>query len=155
MTRPLYILLADDDRDDALLFQDVLDELTLSTRLEIVFNGEQLMSRLNENSIILPDVLFLDLNMPRKTGFECLSEMKQDERLKHLPVIIFSTSMDPKAMDILYKTGAHYYIRKPNEYSKLKKVIHLALTLIDQPGLVQPPGKEFVLSQETSHNEKN
>ena len=155
MTRPLYILLADDDRDDAELFQDVLDELPLSTRLETVFSGDQLMVWLKENISEIPDVLFLDLNMPRKTGFECLSEIKQDETLKHLPVIIFSTSIDKEIVNILYKNGAHYYIRKPNEYSKLKEVIHLALELISKPGLVQSSRKEFVLSQENFYNEKN
>jgi len=155
MTRPLYILLADDDRDDAELFQDVLDELPLSTRLETVFSGDQLMVWLKENISELPDVLFLDLNMPRKTGFECLSEIKENENLKHLPVIIFSTSINTEIVNILYKNGAHYYIRKPNEYSKLKEVIHLALELISKPGLVQSSRKEFVLSQENFYNEKN
>ena len=85
------ILLADDDSDDCLFFKDVLDELNLPTLLTTVHNGEQLMEVLLK-STELPDILFLDLNMPRKNGFECLSAIKQTKKLNQVPVIIFSTS---------------------------------------------------------------
>jgi CheY-like chemotaxis protein len=141
-----HILLADDDRDDSILFQDILDELPLSTHLTTVYNGEQLMQLLNETEEQLPDVLFLDLNMPRKNGFECLSEIKHSEKLKLLPVIIFSTSYEPEVVSLLYKNGAQYYIRKPNSYSQLKKVIHHALTLTENTGMENPLREKFILS---------
>ena len=78
----LQILLADDDKDDRFLFREALSELPLFTNLETVHDGEQLMNYLNEHSDSLPHVLFLDLNMPRINGFECLSEIKHDEKLK-------------------------------------------------------------------------
>src|SRR5687767_4454358 len=112
-----YILLADDDKDDSMLFQDILDELPLSTHLTAVFNGEQLMQLLNNTKEQLPDILFLDLNMPRKNGFDCLLEIRQTERLQLLPVIIYSTSYEPEIVNLLHKYGAQFYIRKPNNFT--------------------------------------
>src|SRR5215204_5152622 len=103
------IWLADDDEDDRFLFQEALNEITLSTHLTSVCDGEQLMDALTTNA--LPDMLFLDLNMPRKDGFQCLTEIRNDEKLRTLPVVVFSTSFQPDAVDKLYKSGAHYYIR--------------------------------------------
>lgn len=141
-----HILLADDDKDDSLLFQEVLDELPLSTHLTTVFNGEQLMQLLNETVEQLPDVLFLDLNMPRKNGFDCLLEIKHSEKLKLLSVIIFSTSYEPEVVSLLYKNGAQYYIRKPNSYMQLKKIIYQALNLTAKTDIEYPLQDEFVLS---------
>lgn len=141
-----HILLADDDKDDQLLFKESLEELSLSTHVEIVQNGEQLMQLLNDEKEQLPDILFLDLNMPRKNGFICLSEIKRTERLKRLPVIIFTTSYEPEIVNLLYKKGAQYYIRKPNDFEQLKKVIYQSLVLTGQKDMSQPPRENFVLS---------
>lgn len=144
-----YILLADDDKDDNILFKDVLEELLLSTHLATVHNGEQLMKMLNEEKEPLPDILFLDLNMPRKNGFECLSEIKRTEKLKRLPVIIFSTSYESEIVNQLYKNGVQYYIRKPNDFAQFKKVIYQALTLTVQADISQPPWEKFVLPEQS------
>jgi CheY-like chemotaxis protein len=87
--KPLNILLADDDLDDCIFFKEAVGELMLSANLKVVHDGEQLMQLLISETSELPDVLFLDLNMPRKNGFECLTEIKLDPRLKQLPIIIF------------------------------------------------------------------
>jgi CheY-like chemotaxis protein len=141
-----HILLADDDKDDSILFQDILDELPLSTHLTTVFNGEQLMQLLTETKEQLPDVLFLDLNMPRKNGFDCLSEIKGSEKLKLLSVIIFSTSYEPEVVSLLYKNGAQYYIRKPNTHAQLKRLIHQALILTEKTNIENSVQEKFVLS---------
>jgi CheY-like chemotaxis protein len=83
--------------------------------------------------------------MPRKNGFECLTEIKTDAKLKELPVVIFSTSLETEIADLFYDKGAQYYIRKPGEFSKLKKMIHAALELSSQPKTVQPPRDKFIL----------
>ena len=98
---PINVLLADDDIDDRYFFDKVLKSLPVRTELATVEDGEKLMSYLAENSEKLPDILFLDLNMPKKNGSECLVEIKQDERLKKLPVIIYSTHRHEKDSDIL------------------------------------------------------
>ncbi|CAN5254421.1 response regulator [soil metagenome] len=141
----LKILLADDDEDDCLLFQDALNELSLPASLHTVSNGVALMSFLESHSIDLPYVLFLDLNMPRKTGADCLNEIKQNENLKQLPVIIYSTSFNPEVMELLYTQGAQHYIRKPGDFENLKSVIKKAISLIRQPNTLKPSKEEFVI----------
>ena len=141
----LILLLADDDKDDCGFFKDALEELPIEAELTTVHNGEQLMRLLAERNGALPNLLFLDLNMPRKNGFECLSEIKLNDDYKDLPVIIFSTSFDQDVVNLLYKNGAHYYIRKPANFSILKKVIHQALILGSQAKVMQPPKEDFVI----------
>jgi CheY-like chemotaxis protein len=125
----LYVLLADDDIDDCNFFKKALDELPLTTVLTTVHDGEELMNALNSEANQLPHVVFLDINMPRKNGFECLAELKQNDRLKDLPVIMFSTSNSRDAMSKLFKTGADVYIRKPGNFEQLKELIHHALPM--------------------------
>lgn len=125
----LNILLADDDTDDCNFFTDALKELPLATNLTSVHDGEQLMNYLLGNLENLPNVLFLDLNMPRKNGMECLSEIKHNELLNKLPVVIFSTSNSQDRISMLFKIGAHVYIHKPNDFAKLKQVIQHGLTM--------------------------
>ena len=139
------LLLADDDIDDCIFFEDALKELPISATLSTVNNGIQLMNYLLAKSDNLPDVLFLDLNMPRKSGIECLTEIKMIDKLKDLPVIIFSTSFNTEVVDLFYQKGAHYYIRKPGEYEKLRKVILEAVTLTSENKLTQPTRDKFIL----------
>ncbi len=140
------LLLADDDEDDCAFFKEALDELSLPVSLAVVNDGVQLMDYLAANSSNnLPDVLFLDLNMPRKNGHECLKEIKEIDDLNSLPVIIFSTSLDTEIVDLMYKKGATYYIRKPGEFSKLKKVIENAVNVVSENKLKQPVREHFVL----------
>ena len=147
MNKPKYrLLLADDDEDDCVFFKDALDDLAFPVTLAVVNDGVQLMTYLsNSPSGNLPDILFLDLNMPRKSGFECLSEIKLIDKLKDLPVIIFSTSLDMNVVDLLFEKGAIYYIRKPGDFSKLKKVILAALTITTQTNYNQPTRDKFIL----------
>lgn len=127
---PLHVLLAEDDIDDRFFFNKAIKELPFDTQLTFLHDGEQLMEYLAVNSDTLPDILFLDLSMPRKTGFECLSEIKEDDRLKDLPVCVFSTSFarDMDYEQSIIKTlsimGADEYIRKPSDFNQLKKDIH-------------------------------
>ena len=145
-TQHFNLLLADDDTDDCTFFKEALKGSQLSTHLTAVHDGEQLMQLLTKEANELPHVLFLDLNMPRKSGFECLSEIKLNEKLKQLPVVIFTTSFQQEVVDLLYKNGAQYCVRKPAEFSQLQGVIQQALILISQ---AQPVGKEGNISQPT------
>lgn len=142
----LLVLLADDDKDDCLLFQEALEELPLSTHLTIVHDGDQLMKLLLTKTNQLPHVLFLDLNMPRKNGSECLSEIRGNKELSQLSVIIISTSSEQEIVNLMYKKGAQYYIRKPSEFSLIKNVIYQALTNIAARDFEQPEKKDFVIA---------
>lgn len=147
-TNQLQILLADDDQDDCLFFREALSELPLAVHLTTVYDGEELLQLLNKQGEPLPDVLFLDLNMPRKSGYECLAEIKRDQTLKQLPVVILSTSFEKEMADLLHQIGAHYCIRKPASITQLKQVIQQALTMLTQEGHLQPAKEDFMLSRE-------
>ena len=129
-THTLNILLAEDDTDDRFFFSKALKEIPLSTSLATVHDGEELMNYLEKNSNNLPNILFLDLSMPRKTGFECLYEIKNNEMLKDMPVVMLSTSFSSnnnyeQSMIVTLKgIGAQDYIRKPGDFSLLKEAIH-------------------------------
>jgi CheY-like chemotaxis protein len=127
-----------------------LEALTIPTKLVTVLDGEKLMEYLSENTHQLPDIIFLDLNMPRKNGFECLLEIKSNENLKQLFVIIFSTSFEQDVVNLLYKNGAQYFIRKPSEFLQFKKIIQQTFELIT-PGNMQKTSREnFVLTVQSS-----
>jgi CheY-like chemotaxis protein len=149
-TKLLNILLADDDTDDCIFFKEALGELLLTTHLTVVHDGEQLMHLLTDDNLELPHVLFLDLNMPRKNGFECLAEIKLSKKLQLMPVIVFSTSFEQEVVNLLYKNGAQYFIRKPSEFSQFKKIIHQTLGIIMQGNLEQPTRENFVLTVQNS-----
>jgi CheY-like chemotaxis protein len=126
----LHLLLADDDTDDCNFFKEALDELHAVAKLVIVNDGVGLMEYLTENLNSLPHALYLDINMPRKNGFDCLAEIKSNENLKQLPVIIFSTSFDTETANKLYLNGAQHFIKKPAEFLNFKKVISKSLNFI-------------------------
>ena len=142
----LNLLLADDDLDDCIFFKEALEELSVSTKLTTVNDGVQLMQLLSKEKEVMPDVLYLDLNMPRKNGFDCLVEIKSDEKLKQIPVIIYSTSFDKEVVNLLHERGAQFYIRKPAEFHNLKNVIQKSLELIADANKEQPSIEKFVLN---------
>lgn len=139
------LLLADDDQDDCLFFKEALDFLPLDVNLSIVNDGAELMKFLTSNFQNLPDILFLDLNMPRKNGFECLLEIKLIPELQNLPIIVFSTSIDATVVDLVYEKGVICYIQKPCDFSNLKKVIYDALIITSKNNYKQPTRANFIL----------
>lgn len=123
MTKPLKVLLADDDLDDCIMFEKALKELPIRTDLLTVHDGDDLVKELSLQKNGLPDLIFLDLNMPRINGVECLHTIKRTEELKNIPVVIFSTSVHETLARKLIDTGARECIRKPSTFPELKKVI--------------------------------
>lgn len=146
MSKTINILLADDDENDCMLFKDALDDLPVSANLTVVYDGEQLIEELTRRGKKLPDVLFLDLNMPRKNGYASLGEIKRNTELQALPVIIFSTSSEMEGVKRVFRDAAHFYISKPVDFLQLKKVIYEALTLITQGTLSLPVEGKFMIT---------
>ena len=128
------ILLADDDPDDCLLFEEVLHELGIERKPIVVNNGEELINYLKD-AVLLPDILFLDINMPLKDGIAALQEIKSDKTLKQLPVIMLSTTRHPGTVQVAYNLGASLYACKPNGYSQSINLIQKILSL-DVTGLL-------------------
>lgn len=141
--KPVNILLADDDADDRLIFEKALKGLTVITSLSTVDDGEKLMTVL-QNVNELPDVVFIDFNMPCKNGMECLKEIKKNKNLKHIPIIIYSTSFEKVVVDLLFENGAQYFIRKVAEFSIFKKTIQQVLILAIQVNSSRPTREHFV-----------
>ncbi|GLU54631.1 response regulator [Dyadobacter frigoris] len=124
-----YIFLVDDDEDDCLLFEDALREVCDMTELRTANDGMELMDILENKMPPTPDVIFLDLNMPKKNGYECLTEIRKEAKFKDIPVVIFSTSGEEEIINRLYDEGADYYIKKPGSFSKLKLAIQHILAI--------------------------
>jgi CheY-like chemotaxis protein len=126
---PLNILLADDDEDDRLFFKEAFDEIKIKTKVQTVNDGVELMKYLNSKDVILPHILFLDLNMPLKTGLECLKEIRETKALKDLSVAIYSTSGSEEDIEKTFIKGANVYIKKPNDFSTLKRVLSEVISI--------------------------
>jgi CheY-like chemotaxis protein len=126
-TEPYLILLADDDEGDRVLFSEAFSELKIQTTVETVNDGIELMEWLNAEGNPLPHFLFLDLNMPRKNGMECLEEIRNSERLKEVFVAIYSTSDNEKDVEETFLAGANVYIAKPNDFNVLKELLYKAV----------------------------
>jgi CheY-like chemotaxis protein len=128
-TKPIVILMADDDDDDYLLTKKALGESRLLNDLVRVKDGEELMDYLHRRGDYAainaprPGVILLDLNMPRKDGREALREIKSDDSLRNIPVVVFTTS---KAEEDIYKTyqlGVNSFITKPVTFDNLTEVM--------------------------------
>lgn len=119
----IHIILADDDKDDRLFFTDAFDELKINTKVNTFEDGVELMNYLNKEDAILPNVLFLDLNMPKKTGIECLVEIKASDKMSGIAIAIYSTSASEEDIEKTFVLGANIYIKKPDSFMKLKKML--------------------------------
>jgi len=125
----IHIILADDDEDDRLFFTDAFEELKINTKVNTFNDGVELMNYLNKPDAVLPNVLFLDLNMPRKNGIECLDEIKMDEKFNDIAIAIFSTSSSEEHIEETFVRGANIYIKKPSDFVTLKKVLADVVTI--------------------------
>jgi CheY-like chemotaxis protein len=125
----IRILLADDDKEDRNDFMEAFESLKMKTMVETVKDGEELMEYLNKESTVIPHLLFLDLNMPKKSGLECLIEIKQMESLHNLTIVIYSTSSSEKDIEDTFLQGANVYLKKPAHLTVLKKTLAHILSI--------------------------
>ncbi len=128
-TTPL-ILRADDDDDDRLLARDALKESKVNGQLEFVANGEELLEYLyhrgqfaNGPDAPRPELILLDLNMPRMDGREALREIKADPELRRIPVVVLTTSQADTDVGAIYDLGANSFISKPFQFEALVDVM--------------------------------
>jgi len=128
-TKTLKVLLADDDEDDRMFFTDAFAELKVKTQVSTVNDGVELMNYLTSADAEYPDILFLDLNMPKKGGMDCLREIKASEKLKAISIAIYSTSASEADIEETFIQGANVYIRKPNDFGQLKSLLTEVVTL--------------------------
>jgi len=139
------IFYTDDDADDQEVFREIVEEINDDIDIFTQNNGEELIDVL-KNPPPRPQVVFLDLNMPVKNGYDTLKEIKAAEHLKDLPVVIFSTSNDLVSIELTRKLGATLYINKPTSYNEMKQILQHVLT-IDWKTF-KAEGKDFVFSMQ-------
>lgn len=119
----ICLLITDDDLDDQLLMRNAIEENSWCGDHQFFNDGEELLTFLKVKQPTQPTLILLDLNMPRKNGWETLSEIQKDETLKHIPVLIFTTSNIQSDIARAYKIGSNTYFTKPDLYSDLVETI--------------------------------
>ncbi|MES2681549.1 MAG: response regulator [Bacteroidota bacterium] len=119
-------MIVDDDLDDRFFFHEAVNTIDASFECIEADNGENALGQLRLSKQ-LPDFIFLDLNMPRMDGKQCLKELKKDERLKNTPVIIYSTSSFKRDIDNTRELGAAHFLTKISDISKLPGMITSAM----------------------------
>jgi CheY-like chemotaxis protein len=119
----LNVLLVDDDEADRLIFREAFEELKANTVVRIVNNGIELMDYLAKKENPVPHIIFLDLNMPRKNGIECLKEIRANREFKEIAIAIYSTSSSENDIKETFHSGANVYIKKPSDFNVLKNVL--------------------------------
>ncbi len=124
----LSLVMADDDEDDRDLFKEALEKTGRDIQLRFAEDGKRLLDLLAGLSEP-PDIIFLDLNMPHKSGLECLTEIRNTEHLKHIPVVIYSTSSSMKDINDMFDKGANLYVRKPNSFHEMQQITAKVLLL--------------------------
>lgn len=130
MSKQVLIFLVEDDIDDQDLFHDALAEIDKDFHLITAVNGVEAMRKFNQDTYLVPDYIFMDLNMPMMNGLQCLKEFKKIPSFEKVPVIIYSTSSSERDKQEAHKAGAFYYFNKPYSFTELcaelKVVLHNA-----------------------------
>jgi len=126
---PIYVLLADDDENDRMFFIEAFDEIKMKTVVQTVKDGVELTNYLLIPELVIPHVLFLDLNMPLKGGMECLVEIRQNSRFKDMAIAIYSTSASEEDIEDTFVKGANVYIKKPSDFNQLKKLLTKVISM--------------------------
>ena len=125
--KPVEILLVEDNDDDVVLIKESFSKAKLINVLNVVQNGEEAMAYLRREgkyqNARQPGLVLLDINMPKKSGLEVLSEVKSDPKLQHLPMIMLTSSEREEDIVKSYSCGASSYITKPVEPEKLQQIL--------------------------------
>jgi CheY-like chemotaxis protein len=123
MSRKRVFFIVDDDSDDQELFIEAVNEVDKDIQCISASNCEEALDWLKNKKITKPDMIFLDLNMPRLNGKQCLAELKRISDLKHIPVIIYSTSSEKRDMEETARLGAAHFLTKPNKFEELCRAL--------------------------------
>ncbi|ALJ03692.1 transcriptional regulator [Pseudalgibacter alginicilyticus] len=130
MSDTIYkVILTDDDEDDRMLFSEALEEISLQTSLSLFKHGQELLDYLFQPNVELPNLIFLDINMPKVNGIQCLTEIRSNPKLKDLFIAMYSTSSSEKDIEDSYLKGANIYINKPSCFTKLCEMVEKTLKI--------------------------
>ena len=143
------VVIAEDDNDDFELFNGAIQELSLSVEITRAENGEILMRLLDVN---IPDILFLDLFLPRKDGKICLREIRANKKYDYLPVIIFSSFADPHSIEFTFREGANAFVIKPDSFSQLRDILKQIFSIEWKKSMYYPALPDFVINRALGSN---
>ena len=138
---PIDILLVEDNPADVRLAQEAFKDARVPNRLHVARDGVEALSMLRDatGAVPRPDLILLDLNLPRKDGREVLQDIKQDEALRHIPVVILSTSQSEHDIAGSYRLGANAFVTKPVDIDRFFQVIRsLEQFWLDAARLIRP-----------------
>lgn len=141
--KPNDILLAEDDLDDYLHFELALKEISIPFYLRHAKDGEELFKKLRE---AIPDLLFLDIEMPCKDGIACILEIRRNPDYNFMPVIMFTSHEHKSYVNESYKNGANYFLVKPSTIKALAEKLQFVLSREWNKQIYFPPINEYVLS---------
>lgn len=123
--------MADDDTDDTDMFHEALMDVDPSSVFHRARDGQDALAKLEKSAMELPHIIFLDINMPRMNGWECLAKLKASDTYKSIPVMMYSTSAHQRDIDTALDQGALCFMTKPSEYKELKKILAEIITHLD------------------------
>ena len=141
------IVLAEADDNDYLLFSVAVDQQEITVSLKRAENGILLMQLLGEG---MPDILFLDLLLPLKSGRQCIKEIRADERYDELPIIAYTALQDLESIEFCYREGANLYILKPKDGATLVGLLRRILSIDWKKTLYFPQRSQFVIGNENT-----
>jgi CheY-like chemotaxis protein len=119
----VYVLIVDDDEDDRDLFCDAVNIVDSSIQCIMARNGEEALEGLKRRTLPTPDLIFLDLNMPRLNGMQCLRALKKDSCFEHIPIVIYTTSKLKEDKKAAMQAGAAGFVTKPTSLTDLCEAI--------------------------------
>lgn len=140
------VLLADDDADDAAFFQETLGEVDPAVKLYRAESGAAILEYLKDNAV-RPDIIFMDLNMPLMSGWQCLARLKNTKGLEDIPVVIYTTSSNPRDYEIAQDLNAHGLITKPTDPKILKKVLEIIISKLNTFQLKEAIKEAYIISK--------
>ncbi len=128
MTKKRHILLIEDNQSDIVLTLEAIKEAGIKSEIHIVRDGDEALKFLYHKGeftdSVTPQLIILDIHLPKKDGFEVLEHIKQDDRLKSIPVVVLSTSEAMKDIDKAYQMHANCFVAKPVDYHRFAEIIH-------------------------------
>jgi CheY-like chemotaxis protein len=148
--KDILIFLADDDEDDRLIFEEAISEISDVMRLVKAQDGLKLLQMLTE-SIKLPDIIFLDLNMPFQSGKETLKAIRSNKGYQHIPVVIYSTSANPSDIEETFQAGGSLYLEKPYSMESMVKKLEKIFS-ISWDNSVTVNRKDYFISSRESNS---
>jgi DNA-binding response OmpR family regulator len=149
MTDNKNVLIAEDDHDDFEMFSLAIQDLSISVIIRRAENGDVLMQVLEAN---VPDILFLDISLPRKDGKQCLREIRANHKYDLLPIIMYTSFQDPRSIEFSFREGANIFIIKPSSYQELKEILKNVFAIEWKKSMYYPALPDFVINKSRGQN---